>query len=111
MILFDKCLIVACGDGCGWGQQSKTASYKAVNKFCNYMNVLRREMVSTYMAGKLILRGFEMAHRSIIEDIPEDEIYERGTTTLLGGILLELDQSEVCMVKPYFFLFGNLGDC
>lgn len=109
--LFEKCIIVSIADGCGWGEQSKVASRKATRKFCEYMNILRREVTSSNITAKLLLRAFEIAHKSIIEGSTEDEIFEKGTTTLLGGVLLELDQTEIKMDKNFMFLFANLGDC
>lgn len=111
MIHFEKCTIVAVADGCGWGEQSKIASRKATRKFCEYMNVLRTELSGSTNTAKLLLRAFEVANKAIIEGSREEEIFENGTTTLLGGIVVELDQSEIKMEKNFIFLFANLGDC
>lgn len=54
-------------------------------------------------AGHFLLRGFETASREIIHD--KREIWDAGTTTLLGGILLQLEENK------WGFLCANVGDC
>jgi hypothetical protein len=54
-------------------------------------------------AGHFLLRAFEKASREIIQGV--DDIWEAGTTTLLGGLILELEANKWC------FLCVNVGDC
>jgi hypothetical protein len=49
-------------------------------------------MVDLKEVGHCLLRGFSIAHAKIIEG--KTEIFEAGTTTLLGGVVLELIDAD-----------------
>jgi hypothetical protein len=54
-------------------------------------------------AGHYLLRAFDKASREIVVGV--DFIWDAGTTTLLGGLALELDNDRWC------FVCANVGDC
>eukprot|EP01087_Luapelamoeba_hula_P012615 TRINITY_DN3525_c0_g1_i1.p1 TRINITY_DN3525_c0_g1~~TRINITY_DN3525_c0_g1_i1.p1 ORF type:complete len:647 (-),score=126.37 TRINITY_DN3525_c0_g1_i1:32-1972(-) len=83
--------LLALGDGCGWGRPAAEASCIAANTFLSYLTSKMKEIISVRDAGRLILRAFSEAHNKILGSY--NDIWEAGTTTMLAGLILEVDLS------------------
>eukprot|EP01119_Soliformovum_irregulare_P000407 TRINITY_DN10280_c0_g1_i1.p1 TRINITY_DN10280_c0_g1~~TRINITY_DN10280_c0_g1_i1.p1 ORF type:complete len:649 (+),score=163.72 TRINITY_DN10280_c0_g1_i1:75-2021(+) len=96
-------ILVTLADGCNWGKRPEDAADKAASCFLFSVDEKQSSIRSISDAGELILASIEAAHRNIF--LGKDE-WEVGTTTLIGGILLEtLENSE------WMFVCGSIGDC
>lgn len=63
-------------------------------------------------AGHYLLRALSFCHFKIIED--KEDLWEAGTTTLLGGMLFRLKRSKEekeTKNEPYVFVCVSVGDC
>eukprot|EP01102_Stenamoeba_stenopodia_P000971 TRINITY_DN10882_c0_g1_i2.p1 TRINITY_DN10882_c0_g1~~TRINITY_DN10882_c0_g1_i2.p1 ORF type:complete len:1058 (+),score=235.92 TRINITY_DN10882_c0_g1_i2:60-3233(+) len=101
--------IVALADGCNWGPIVREAASKASQAFVSYISSHSSEVCDIQGFGELIIRGFSIAHNAIIEG-KDPTSTPVGTSTLLGGLLLELETDEHNSA-PYGFVFGSVGDC
>eukprot|EP01120_Amphizonella_sp_Union-15-10_P005480 TRINITY_DN1630_c0_g1_i2.p1 TRINITY_DN1630_c0_g1~~TRINITY_DN1630_c0_g1_i2.p1 ORF type:complete len:390 (-),score=69.41 TRINITY_DN1630_c0_g1_i2:82-1251(-) len=107
--------IMAIADGCNWGARSMNAARSAIAAFREYFveprgdKRPRHEKINDLRdAGHMLLRSFESSHKKILSSTRED-IWEAGTTTLIGCLLLELDVDDN---KGIFgFLCASVGDC
>jgi len=81
--------ILALADGCGWGKSAKDAARIAANTFLSYLDSRHADMLSVRDIGRLILRAFSEAHEKILKS--HDDIWEAGTTTMLAGMIVELN--------------------
>jgi len=88
--------IATVADGCNWGIQPATAAHVGTIQFIRYFREAQHNKVNdTLKAGRYLLRALSAAHDSIVKNKPgEDELSEAGTSTMLGGLLLELDHSD-----------------
>eukprot|EP01095_Lingulamoeba_sp_RSL-Kostka_P000267 TRINITY_DN1040_c1_g2_i1.p1 TRINITY_DN1040_c1_g2~~TRINITY_DN1040_c1_g2_i1.p1 ORF type:complete len:528 (-),score=160.83 TRINITY_DN1040_c1_g2_i1:166-1749(-) len=109
--------ILVIADGCNWGDKPKTAAIKASNTFLNYLYEHQHEVNNTHYAARLISRAFALAHNKILENA--EAIWMVGTTTLLGGLVVELDEPEEAIdkntnekyLKEWSYIYGSVGDC
>lgn len=101
--VYENKSIISLADGCAWGTRSQEAAIRACNAFINYMDSHINDIQDTRDAGHFLLRAFDKASREIIAG--KDIIWDAGTTTLLGGIVLKLVDDKWC------FLCANVGDC
>jgi hypothetical protein len=66
-------------------------------------------------AGQYLIQAFAEAHTSILKAPLErglTDIWETGTTTLIGGLLLKLDAAAAQQHgQPYLFICASIGDC
>ncbi|KAF2078050.1 hypothetical protein CYY_000688 [Polysphondylium violaceum] len=86
-------VIAAVADGCNWGTRPAEAATRASISFVDFMSkALSSEIQTVQDAGNHILSAFNYAHNRIVEG--KSDIWEAGTTTLLGGVLVELQQPE-----------------
>ncbi|EFA82233.1 protein phosphatase 2C-related protein [Heterostelium album PN500] len=82
-------VIAAIADGCNWGVRPQEAALKASTSFVDFISkALSSEIQTVQDAGNHILSAFNFAHNKIIEG--KSDIWEAGTTTLLGGVMVEL---------------------
>jgi len=75
---------------------------------------LVHQISTSIHACRLLLRALRCSHESIIAGLNLQNIYEAGTTTLLGGIILEVDRSrpnEVDLNGSHVCVFSSIGDC
>eukprot|EP01103_Thecamoeba_quadrilineata_P019206 TRINITY_DN7678_c0_g1_i1.p1 TRINITY_DN7678_c0_g1~~TRINITY_DN7678_c0_g1_i1.p1 ORF type:complete len:1533 (-),score=269.53 TRINITY_DN7678_c0_g1_i1:227-4825(-) len=93
----NRCLAVLC-DGCNWGPRPRTAARKARKAFLSVMKRHHQEITSTHEAAQLLLRAFRIAHDSIVYG--HSDVFMAGTTTILGGILLQLTHPQVAPLPP-----------
>ncbi len=64
---------------------------------------------STRDAAELILRAYQAAHNLIVQGRNEETLFMAGTTTMLAGVVLELETPE--SGKNFVFIFASIGDC
>jgi len=84
------------------------AARNAVAALSQYFNSRQADIQDTHDAGHFLLRSFSEAHYSIVQG--KEDIWEAGTTTLLGILILELEQSTEGAPK-WGLLCGSVGDC
>ena len=105
-------IIAAVSDGCNWGDAPRNAAVAAINAFCNYLQSHHNEANNLQFVGSLVQRAFSMAHAAINQD--RDSSISAGTTTLLGGIVLQLEseKDKIKGLNSYWgFVYGSIGDC
>lgn len=116
MRVYESRIIVAVADGCNWGEAPRDAAVAAKLVFVQYMERHQHEILDVQSAGSLILRAFAMANHEISRD-KNSEIQQIGTTTLLGGIVVKLPESEEPIPEDadqppeWGFVYGSVGDC
>jgi len=113
--MFPKRTIAIIADGCNWGEKPRKAAEKATNSFADYLVSHQTEATTTHYVARLITRAFAMAHYSILEGA--EDMWEVGTTTLLGGLIVELEEplledrdGELVSCK-WAYIWGSVGDC
>jgi serine/threonine protein phosphatase PrpC len=99
---YKNCALLAVADGCSWGIRSLNAATSAVHAFNTYLSKRLHEIRDIHDAGHFMLRAFSEGHNKIIEG--KEDIWDAGTTTLIGCMLLEL-------TEDWAILVGNVGDC
>jgi len=105
-------VIIGLADGCNWGFRPFQASHKASEGFCTYMNQYQAALPDLKETGQILLRAVSHAHNCIIDGF--EDVWDAGSTTLMGGILLEIDQTaeESDSSDPkYCFCVVSVGDC
>lgn len=100
--------LLAVADGCNWGKRPQMAAKNAVAALASYFNERQAGIRDVHDAGHFLLRSFSEAHYSIVHG--KEDIWEAGTTTLLGILVLELEQSAAGDPK-WGLLCGSVGDC
>lgn len=101
-------LIACVTDGCGWGNRSKKASTTANTEFVNYIEKQIYNATDVQSAALIILKAIHVAHKAVVQDATK--IWDVGTTTIVGGVLLQVPPQEA-FDAPYVFLCVNIGDC
>ena len=95
--LYDSRVLVALADGCNWGTRPRDAARAASSAFIEYMEQRLDQIVTASDAGLFLLRAMSVANTSIsIGKHPHDV----GTTTLFGGLLVELDSDPSVPPPP-----------
>ena len=90
-ICFTNGSLIAIADGCNWGEIPKLAAQTAVTLYTNYLNSHYKELKTTHDIIKYSLRSFLKAHQKIISAVDKDTLFLAGTTTILGGMIVELE--------------------
>ena len=112
--LYNHRAILAVTDGCNWGVRPRLASRTANKTFVDYLENYQGEINTVREAGHLLLRAASHAHTAIKEKAKEARM-ESGSTTLFGGILLELSErvtfDEFEEDAQWVFVCLNVGDC
>jgi CRP-like cAMP-binding protein len=103
--------IFAVADGCSWGAQPRRAAIIASRTFCEFVKHNLSQMTTVREAGKLFLHAFAAAHHRIVEGFEQQKIWDCGTTTLLGGAVLELAPSAQYVERRWGVVIASLGDC
>jgi len=101
--------IVAVADGCNWGKRPQRAAHDAIAAFSHYFNNHQAQIRDLQDAGHYLLRSFSEAHNKIVEG--KEDIWEAGTTTLLGALVLEFDNVSDDSIPRWGFLCASVGDC
>jgi CRP-like cAMP-binding protein len=103
---FENGVLLALADGCNWGEKPRKAAYLAARTFIEYVKRSASEVLTVQDAGQLFLQAFVQAHHRIVEGY-EDKWWECGTTTLIGGALVQLKDPY----NPWGFVCASVGDC
>ncbi|KAL6059374.1 PPM-type phosphatase domain-containing protein [Balamuthia mandrillaris] len=128
--------IMAVADGCNWGEKPKEASRLACSSFIEYFRSSFDKMSTLKDVGRVLLRAFARAHTKILEsgmpavsgekasprmEADGSQVRARkkttqvsfsGTTTLIGGVLLELpSESAEQFGAQWAFVCASVGDC
>jgi serine/threonine protein phosphatase PrpC len=102
--------VIACmADGCNWGAKPREAATKANAAFIEYVNANHDTLTDVKRAGAVLLNAFEYAHNSIMEG--KIAFWDAGTTTLLGGVLLEINKGTDKWTPQWEFVCASVGDC
>lgn len=107
--IFENRIIAAVADGCNWGEPPKEAARKASRMFVSYIKRRQHTIRDTIDAANLVMRAFGASHKAIIEGTNEETILNCGTTTMVAGLILELEQEYD--KNQFVFVFGSIGDC
>jgi len=81
-------LFVCVADGCNWGERPRDAARAAAKAFVTFAV---EHFIASYdvrECGKMLLSAMKSAHNSIIAN--KDDLWEAGTTTLVGGVVIPL---------------------
>eukprot|EP01104_Vermistella_antarctica_P005316 TRINITY_DN1579_c0_g1_i1.p1 TRINITY_DN1579_c0_g1~~TRINITY_DN1579_c0_g1_i1.p1 ORF type:complete len:687 (-),score=95.14 TRINITY_DN1579_c0_g1_i1:234-2294(-) len=99
-------IVAAVSDGCSWGQLPYEASLRANKAFVKYLvGHFDREITTTAEVANLLMLAVCKAHEAVME--PSLDVYDVGTTTLVGGVLVPLaDRSG-----RWAFISVSVGDC
>ncbi|EGG25356.1 protein phosphatase 2C-related protein [Cavenderia fasciculata] len=108
-VIFENRLIACLADGCNWGARPKEAAMKASEAFLDYMVAKNDQITDVKEAGKILFGAFEQAHISIMKG--KDEYWEAGTTTLLGGVLCQINKGQDKWSPEWEFVLASVGDC
>jgi len=76
---------------------------------CEHQNFIE----DLHSAALLLLKGLQIAHEEILKDAKNpEEVYTLGTTTLCGGLLLNMSQDETDpFLSKWGFICVSVGDC
>jgi len=106
---------ISVADGCNWGPKPLEAAKIATTTFQESARKHHSEFTTIRETGRLLLRSFLDAHTKILEAPLSrgiNDIWETGTTTLLGGVILELEKEEAKKTNtPFIFICASIGDC
>mmetsp|Transcript_18713 Transcript_18713/g.56105 ORF Transcript_18713/g.56105 Transcript_18713/m.56105 type:complete len:449 (-) Transcript_18713:127-1473(-) len=109
-------VIASVADGCNWGTKPLEAATLANRAFREYLNRKQCDTSDVSEAGHFLLRAFENAHKRIISG--KESVWDAGTTTLFGAMLLPVDTSTVGVLDvdsetppPFGFVCASVGDC
>jgi hypothetical protein len=87
--LLENRTVISVADGCNWGKLPSEAAGNASSSFMRYMRNVHDKLVTTRKTARYLIRAFAEAHDSIV--FGKKELFDAGTTTLIGGLILELD--------------------
>jgi len=122
--LLQNRVVVSVADGCNWGKRPAEAAGNASSSFMRYIRSVQSKLVTTRKAARYLIRAFAQAHDDIL--FGKKDFYEAGTTTMVGGLLLELDKENfssdedngsldnepsASSGKKWGFVCASVGDC
>jgi len=99
---------VAVADGCNWGKRPQMAARDAVAAVSGYLTDKQERILDLQDAGHFLLRSFSEAHKRIVAG--KEDIWEAGTTTLIGALCLELEPQQEGDPR-WGLLCASVGDC
>jgi hypothetical protein len=103
--------VVCIADGCNWGARPKKASNVAKDTFVSFLEKAALKTIKTVRdAGPVLVNALNTAHNTILEDQNEDEGIMAGSTTFLGGLVLQIDTKEKDEAG-WVFVAISVGDC
>lgn len=119
--MYENRIVIALADGCNWGERPRKAAKRASKRFIEIIDEYHDQIVSVRAAGPILLYAYSEAHKSIIRDFDEESAIPPGTTTLIGGILLQIQPKKGSKIQnivtnpnesnEWAFVFATLGDC
>jgi len=83
---------MAIADGCNWGERPLEAATKALQGFVSHASLSLDKITDPRSAGAVLLDALCTAHNAIIAG--KNNVWDAGTTTLLGGIIFPLEPSS-----------------
>ena len=104
-------VIFSVADGCNWGAQPRRAALIASRTFCDFVKHNLSQMTTINETGNMFLHAFEAAHNRIVEGFEQSKIWECGTTTLLGGAIMELAPTAQFVERRWGVVLASVGDC
>ena len=107
--IFENRFFLAIADGCNWGPAPAEAAKRATQTFLNTMISHHEAFGNTQQIGQCILDAISAAHDCIMID--HSDIFAAGTTTLLGGVLIQLNKLDEKGQPTWAFVYGSVGDC
>jgi len=84
--------LMAVADGCNWGERPLEAASKAIQGFVSHASLSLDKITNPRAAGTVLLDSLSTAHNAIIAG--KNNVWDAGTTTLLGGIIYPLEPSK-----------------
>jgi len=106
--LHENRALMAVADGCNWGRRPQLAARDAIAAFRMYFSERQESIRDLQDAGHYLLRSFSEAHNRICQG--KEDIWEAGTTTLLGALVLELEPAKEGDPR-WGLLCASVGDC
>ena len=91
--VFGSSTVLALADGCNWGEAPKLAATIAATSFVRYIQDRLHLVNHSKKAAEVIVKGFSVAHDSILRGHKKN-IWDAGTATLLGGVLLPITDAK-----------------
>lgn len=91
-MLEDDVMIALVCDGCNWGKRPMEASNIAKTAFVEYLRSHQSEINELRDAGHYLLQALSFCHHKICEG--KEDVWEAGTTTLLGGMLFRIKRDK-----------------
>ena len=79
-------------DGCNWGERPREAARVAAQCFVRFEQQAAGDVRTARDCGRVLLGAMRAAHNSIIAG--KSDIWDAGTTTLIGGMLVALEDSS-----------------
>ena len=136
MAFYRRRILLALADGCGWGDKPRHAARLATDAFCEvpprslthslslthgrerertqltrwlaqYIGEKQTEPTTVQQLAELLLQGVAMSHLAITAVGGQ---WESGTTTMLGGLLVQI-ATDSPQVAPWCFVAVSVGDC
>jgi serine/threonine protein phosphatase PrpC len=108
--LYENASLVALADGCNWGMKPREAAMLASNELITYISAHLHCFKDTRGVALALLKAFMRAHQKIIE--PKEDPEEAGTTTLIGGLVMEINagQYQDALRDKWAFVCAAVGD-
>ncbi|EGG21549.1 protein phosphatase 2C-related protein [Cavenderia fasciculata] len=121
--IYREKVLVVLADGCNWGRLPYEAATNATNAFLTFLEDNHHFINTIRKAGSFLLAAMTAAHKGIIAG--KSEVWEAGTTTLIGGMLTKIKKerdnnailkrmsslSFVEVDSDWVFIGVTLGDC
>eukprot|EP01103_Thecamoeba_quadrilineata_P018296 TRINITY_DN68_c4_g3_i1.p1 TRINITY_DN68_c4_g3~~TRINITY_DN68_c4_g3_i1.p1 ORF type:complete len:1006 (+),score=211.87 TRINITY_DN68_c4_g3_i1:106-3123(+) len=97
IVAFENRYVVSVTDGCNWGPKPRDASLRAISAFCKHVEDHHSSIGDVQSVGQLLLNALMSAHQNILANAHQLEL---GTTTLIGGLLFQLDELSEAPLTP-----------
>eukprot|EP00028_Trichosphaerium_sp_Am-I-7-wt_P006291 CAMPEP_0168520060 /NCGR_PEP_ID=MMETSP0405-20121227/7721_1 /TAXON_ID=498012 /ORGANISM="Trichosphaerium sp, Strain Am-I-7 wt" /LENGTH=394 /DNA_ID=CAMNT_0008540787 /DNA_START=37 /DNA_END=1221 /DNA_ORIENTATION=- len=96
-------------DGCNWGERPKEAANRAKNAFVVYLSGKMGEVKTIKEIGDVLISALHHANHAIVFD--KNDPWMAGTTTLLGGVVVQIDNKHYPTDPSWAFVCCTIGDC
>ncbi|KYQ94484.1 protein phosphatase 2C-related protein [Tieghemostelium lacteum] len=110
-VVYNNRLVTCLADGCNWGEKPKQAAQRASQAFIDHVMSRNDEITNVKEAGRILFDAFENAHKNILDGKTDQDLWQLGTTTLLGGVLLEINKGQDKWSPQWEFVCASVGDC
>jgi len=103
------CQIICVADGCGWGERPREASNRLRDNFVLYFTEKAKNVKTLKDISEHLVTSFAYANHYISYD--KSDIWMAGTSTALGGLVVELERDKDSTLPAWAFVFITIGDC